>query len=156
MTSEMTQAVMNMMSSYTNDIKVALPGTIVGYNSGSGTVSVKPFGSCKKPDGTSLDYPILASVPIVQPAGIAVPVTAGMSCLLVICDIDIAGWLSGKDGNTGMWHNIGNAVCIPGLQKTSTKEQNLANAQGCVAVSGKLYVDGDVVCTGKCTASNIE
>lgn len=155
MTSEMTQAVMDMISSYTNDIKVALPGTIISYDPGTGLVNAKPFGTCKKPDGSSLEYPILTGVPVVQPGGIAVPINAGMSCLLVVCDIDISSWLSGKTGNTGMWHNISNAVCIPGLQKTSTEEQNLANAQGCVAVSGKLYVNGDIVCTGICTATNI-
>ena len=98
MRSEMTQAIADYVSSAMAEIGVALPGTVMAYDSATGRVNVKPFGSMQKPDGTTMEYPIITGVPICQPGGIAAPVQAGTSCLLVFCDIDISGWLSGKSG----------------------------------------------------------
>ena len=156
MRSEMTQAIADYVASAMADMWVALPGTVVAYDTATGRVNVKPFGSLKKPDGSLMEYPIVTGVPICQPHGIATPVRAGTACLLVMCDIDISGWIAGKSGGAALRHNLSNAVCIPGLQKTSTAEQNLANARGCVCISGGLYVDGPITCTGNCNAPNID
>ena len=156
MRSEMTQAIADYVSSAMAEIGVALPGTVMAYDSATGRVNVKPFGSMQKPDGTTMEYPIITGVPICQPGGIAAPVQAGTSCLLVFCDIDISGWLSGKSGGAALRHSLSNAVCIPGLERTSTAAQNLANAKGCACISGDLYVNGSITCTGNCNAPNID
>lgn len=155
MRSEMTQAIMDAIKSALADTGVALPGTITAYDSVTGRVSIKPFGSIKKPDGTIMEYPIITGVPICQPENIATPALPGITCLLVICDIDISGWLEGKSGTAALQHSLSNAVCIPGLRRTSVSAQNQANSRNCVCISGDLYVDGSVTCTGNCNAPNI-
>lgn len=155
MRSEMAQAIVDTVRSCMEEVNVAMPGTVVAYDAGTGLASVQPFGTLRRPDGTLMGYPIITGTPICQPAGIAVPVRAGTPCLLVICDADIAGWISGQAGSPSLRHNLSNAVCIPGLQRTSTAEQNLANSKGCVAISGNLYVNGSITCTGNCNAPNI-
>jgi hypothetical protein len=162
MRSEMTQAIMDAINSSMANMSVALPGTIVSYDAGSGLVSVQPYGKIKKPDGTFIDYPIVTGIPIAQPSGIATPVVPGKACLLVMCDIDIAGWISGQTGKSSLRHSLSNAICIPGLQRTATQAQNLANSNNCVAISGNLVVSGSVqvagsiTSKGNCNAPNIK
>lgn len=155
-TSEMVEAFQNMVRSSAESSHVALPGTIQIYDPGTGLCQVRPIGAMKKPDGSSVEYPIIAGVPICSPAGIAVPVKSGMSCLIVICDADIAGWLSGKTAVQSIPHSLQNAVCIPELRKTPNAMQNHANENNCVAIEGDLYVSGSITCEGSCNASNIK
>lgn len=153
MTSEMVEALRNMVRSATESAHVALPGTILGYDPVTGLCQVRPIGIMKKPDGSSIEYPIIAGIPVCSPAGIAVPVRAGMTCLIVVCDADIAGWLSGKTAVQSMPHSLQNAVCIPELRKTPNTMQNYANANNCVAIEGSLYISGTLTVTGNVNVS---
>lgn len=168
MTSEMVDAFQNMIRSLTESAHVAFPGTILGYEPVSGLCQVRPVGTMKKPDGTSMEYPIIAGVPICSPAGIAIPVRTGAACLIIICDADISGWLSGKTAVQSMPHSLQNAVCIPELRKTPSAMQAYANANNCVAIEGSLYVSGgltvagsvnvsgSITSAGNCNAPNID
>ena len=156
MTSEMIEALDRAMRGKVEDLHVAMPATITGYDASTGLCRVKPIGSVQKPDGTSMEYPIIAGIPICTPTAIAVPVRAGDACLLVVCDADIAGWLSGKTAVQSMPHSLQNAICIPGLRKTPGKLQAYANANNCVAIEGNLYVSGSITSVGNCNAPNIE
>lgn len=153
MTSEMVEAFRNMVRSSAESAHVALPGTILNYDSAKGLCQVRPIGMMRKPDGSSMEYPIIAGIPICSPTGIAVPVRPGMTCLIVICDADISGWLSGKTAVQSMPHSLQNAVCIPELRKTPNSMQNYANTHNCVAVEGSLYVSGEITIAGNVTVS---
>lgn len=142
MRSEMVNAMTALADDKTSNLHVAIPGTITGYS--NGMCQVKPIGSMTKPDGTSMEYPVMAGIPLCSPAGIAVPVKAGTNCLLIICDSDIAGWISGKNAAASMPHSLQNAVCIPELRRTPNAMQEYANSHGCVAISGNLYVSGNI------------
>ena len=156
MTSEMIEALDRAMRGKVESLHVALPATVAGYDASTGLCQVKPIGNMQKPDGQAMEYPIIAGVPICTPTAIAVPVKAGDACLLVICDADIAGWLSGKTAAQSMPHSLQNAICIPGLRKTPGKLQAYANANNCVAIEGNLYVSGSITSVGNCNAPNIE
>lgn len=156
MTSEMVQAMQDLMRSGRESMHVALPGTIVSYDTASGLCQVQPIGTMRKPDGTAINYPIIAGVPICAPAGIVVPVAVGTVCLLVICDSDIAGWLSGKTAAQSMPHSLQNAVCIPELRRTPAALQAYANTNHCVAIEGNLYVSGGITSAGNVSAPNID
>lgn len=156
MTSEMIEAFSDAMKAKVNDLHVAFPATITGYDVKTGLCQVKPIGSMQKPDGQSMEYPVIAGVPICTPTAIAVPVKSGNACLLVICDADIAGWLSGKTAVQSMPHSLQNAICIPGLRRAPATLQAYANGNNCVAIEGNLYVSGSITSKGNCNAPNIE
>ena len=144
MTSEMVEAFENMARSHTDRIRVALPGEIIRYDSGSGLCQIRPIGKVSTPTGATLEYPIISGIPICSPAGIAVPVVTGTNCLLIICDADISEWLSGKTAAQSIPHSLQNAVCIPEIRKVPNAMQEYANSHGCVAISGDLYVSGQI------------
>lgn len=156
MTSEMVEALNAAMNTRISGMHVALPATITGYDAGTGLCQVKPIGTMIKPDGQSMEYPVIAGVPICTPTAIAVPVKPGGTCLLVVCDADIAGWLSGKTAVQSIPHSLQNAICIPGLRKIPGKLQAYANANNCVAIEGNLYVSGSITSVGSCNAPNIK
>ncbi len=156
MRSEMVEAMENAMRSQVNSLHVALPATIMGYDGSTGLCQVKPIGKVKKGDGQEMDYPAIAGIPMCTPSSIAVPIKNGQSCLLVICDADISGWLSGKTAVQSMAHSLQNAICIPEVRKTPGKLQQYANANNCVAIEGNLYVSGSITSVGNCNAPNIK
>ena len=156
MRSEMVDAIGNAMRSQVSELHVALPATIMGYDGSTGLCQVKPIGKVKKGDGQEMDYPAIAGIPMCTPSSIAVPIKNGQSCLLVICDADISGWLSGKTAVQSMAHSLQNAICIPEVRKTPGKLQQYANANNCVAIEGNLYVSGSITSVGNCNAPNIK
>ncbi len=167
MTSEMVEAIRNAIRDQIGNLHVAMPATIMAYNSSNGLCEVKPIGKLRKPDSTMMEYPVIAGVPICMPANIAVPVKPNQTCLLIICDADISGWISGKTAVQSMSHSLQNTVCIPELRKTPASLQNYANANNGMAIEGNLYISGNlkvqndvhvsggITSVGDCNAPNI-
>jgi len=126
---------------------VALPGTVVKYNSGTQRADVKP--AVKIPyvnsDGSEgLDVlPVIPEVPVVWPrAGkffIHLPLAAGDPVLLLVCQRSIDEWnfSSGKvavDPKDLRKHDLSDAVAIPGL---ATVTGALKEVLGSGAAMGK-------------------
>jgi hypothetical protein len=91
-----------MMSKLKADLRVAMPGIVVAFNSDEQTVSVQPALREKLKDKngnvTDVALPVLPDVPIVFPrAGgfaLTMPVAPGDECLVIFTDMCIDSWWS--------------------------------------------------------------
>lgn len=174
MLQDFVQQIHNTIHEVMNEMHTAMPGKIVSYS--GGMASVRPSLRYKTPRGKYMQYPVISSVPVVVPHGgnasIAVPIKAGDDCLIIVSEQSLDEWMSGAEDDTQLLFDLSNAICIPGLCKTSIDAQEEANSTGgvviacggnkiCVsnesiAVWGDLKVEGNLTCTGEVKGSNIE
>lgn len=161
MKQEFVQAVEDTIHSVLQEMHTAMPGKIISYD--AGFVSVQPAVKYKTPDGKKLDYPVLSNVPVVISCGgnsaVAFPIKPGDDCLIIIAEQALDGWLADADDDTELKYDLTNAICIPGLCKTSVEAQEEANSKGtivircppgsAVRVYGDLDVDGNIFYSGK-------
>lgn len=109
-----------------NELHVALPGRIDSYDTAKQRAHVTPLikRQLTREDGTRVDelLPQIRNVPILQlRAGaffVHVPVAAGDTCLIIVCERDISRWLqTGEVSNApdARLHHLSQAVAIPGL-----------------------------------------
>lgn len=121
MMQELTQQIEETARAVTDEIHTAMPGTIVAFDPGSGTATVKPSGKYVTADGKSLDYPQITDVPVAFPfcqtagVGIAFPVGKGDSCLIVISEVELDEWRTGAESEGSLRFDLTSAMCIPGL-----------------------------------------
>lgn len=174
MVQEVVQEVENTVKQIMNEIHTAFPGTISSYSPGSNTATVKPSVSFTTPKGKSMNYPAITNVPVVVPhstsegIGIAFPIKAGDTCLIVCAEQSLDGWQSDKEDDTELKFDISNAICIPGLSNASVDLQQEANSKDAVVVGcsgkkiyvsesgidiiGDVNVKGNIACTGTVTS----
>lgn len=173
MKQDFVQQIVNTVYDVMNEMHTAMPGKIVSYS--GGMVSVRPSLRYKTPQGKYMQYPVISNVPIVVPHGgsasIAVPVKPGDDCLIIVSEQAIDEWVSGAEDDTQLKFDLTNAICIPGLCKTSMEAQEEANSTDSVVIScgtnklcisnesvavwGDLTVEGNLTCTGEVKGSNI-
>ena len=60
MTSEMVEAIRNAIRDQIGNLHVAMPATIMAYNSSNGLCEVKPIGKLRKPD--VIFFPVCGNV----------------------------------------------------------------------------------------------
>lgn len=158
---EFVQAVEDMMHNVMQELHTAMPGKIMSYN--AGTVSVQPSVKYKAPDGKKMDYPVLSNVPILISCGgdsaVAFPIKPGDDCLIIVAEQAIDGWLADADDDTDLKYDLTNAICIPGLCRTSVEAQEEANRKGSIVIKcpsgsavtlrGDLKVEGNIFYSGE-------
>lgn len=121
MMQEFVQQIEETAKAVSDEIHTAMPGTIVAFDPGSGTATVKPNGKHVTADGRSLEYPQISYVPVIFPfcqaagVGIAFPVGKGDSCLIVISEVELDEWRTGAESEGALRFDLTNAMCIPGL-----------------------------------------
>ena len=121
MMQEFSQQVEETARAVVDEIHTALPGTIVAFNPGSGTATVKPSGKYITSDGKSLEYPQISEVPVAFPfcptagVGVAFPVTKGDSCIVIVSEVELDEWRTGAESEGSLRYDLTNAMCIPGL-----------------------------------------
>lgn len=121
MMQEFTQQVEDTARAVVDEIHTALPGTIVSFNPGSGTATVKPNGKYLTADGKSLNYPKISEVPVQFPfcqtagVGIAFPVGKGDSCIIIVSEVELDEWRTGAESEGSLRFDLTSAMCIPGL-----------------------------------------
>lgn len=161
MKQEFVQAVEDTIHNVMQEMHTAMPGKIISYD--AGTVSVQPALKYKTPDGKKMDYPVLSNVPVVISCGggsaAAFPIKPGDDCLIIIAEQAIDGWIADADDDTELKYDLTNAICIPGLCKTSVEAQEEANTRGtivircppgaAVTVRGDLKVYGNIFYSGE-------
>ena len=179
MMQELTQQIEETARAVTDEIHTAMPGTVIAFDPGSGTATVKPSGKYVTADGKSLDYPQITDVPVTFP----LCQTAGDSCLIVISEVELDEWRTGAESEGSLRFDLTSAMCIPGLLEgggdiISKACQNNAVIVGAgdvevmvsdagavitsggtkmtvsddgVAISGDLKVDGNISSTGTIT-----
>lgn len=174
MKQDFAQQINNTIHSVLNEVHTAMPGKIVAYK--NGLVDVKPLLTFRTPTGQNMEYPVIYNVPLVlaqgKSCGIAIPINAGDSCLLVIAEQSMDAWISDtEEDDTQLKFDLTNAICIPGLSKASVSAQEEANSsdsvviacgsnkicvsESSIAVWGNVKVNGNLTCTGTVKGSNI-
>ena len=176
MMQELTQQIEETARAVTDEIHTAMPGTVIAFDPGSGTATVKPSGKI-------MDVPV--TFPFCQTAGvgIAFPVGKGDSCLIVISEVELDEWRTGAESEGSLRFDLTSAMCIPGLLEgggdiiskacqnnvvivgagdvevmvsdagaviTSGGTKMTVSDDG-VAISGDLKVDGNISSTGTIT-----
>lgn len=151
----------------------ALPGEITAFDPASGMASVQPKAKFKKPNGETMDFPVVTGVPVVFPQSdsvtIAWPIKPGDGCLLVFSESALDYWMYGKETDTVLKFDLSSAIAIPNLYaKGSTAMQTACSenaavivaggttlkvASGGVTVIGKLTVEGEIVAAGDVKAN---
>ncbi len=170
MIQEAVEEIERTAKSVMNEVHTALPGDIVSFDPGKGVAVVKPCGRYVTSGGSSIEYPVITEVPVVFPfsqsagAGIAFPVKAGDSCLLIISEVELDEWRSGAMSGGSLRFDLTNTVAIPGLlrgggglaAKACSSGAVIISAGGAeiavsgsgIAISGDLTVKGDIKYTG--------
>ena len=175
MLQEVIKEIENTVDDALNEVHTALPGKIVSYNPEKATCTARPIGKYVMSDGEKIDFPDISDAPVCFPyslsgVGIAFPVKAGDSCLIIISEIELDEWDSDAESEMPLKFDLTSAIVIPGLMKNGnalTKKANQQNAvvvkagdneicisKAKIAVSGVLSVDGDVICSGDVKAGS--
>ena len=106
-----------------SDLRVAMPGIIMEYDTKTHHASVQPAIKRKLSNRKeTFKYPVLSHVPVIHPrsatAIIKVPIKVGDSVLLVFCDRGLRNWITSdgdyKDPSDNRMHSINDAFAIPG------------------------------------------
>ena len=119
MKQELVDQVAKTARKATENMHTALPGEIVKFDAAKGLASVQPKAKFKKPNGETLDFPVITGVPVVFPqsanVSIAWPIKPGDGCLIVFCESALDFWMYGKETDTALSFDLSNAIAITGL-----------------------------------------
>lgn len=123
----------------------ALPGEIVKFDASLGLASVQPKAELKKPNGETLDFPVITSVPAVLPqssnVSIAWPTKPGDGCLIIFCESALDFWMYGKETDTALSFDLSNAIAITGLSWKGRDAMQIA----CDEDAAVVKVDGTIL-----------
>lgn len=102
----------------------ALPGIIQSFDPDTQTADIQPAVHDHLRDGTSVEYPLLRSVPVFIPSGstdIAESIQPGDSCLVIFADTCIDEWFLGTDPTetSTRRHSLSDAFAFVGFQPRS-------------------------------------
>lgn len=159
-------ALLVAQESWSNDLRVAMPGIIQSFDASKCTAVIQPAirAQVTAEDGTTkwVDYPLLLDCPVVFPRGggfvLTFPIKAGDECAVIIADRCIdAWWQSGGTQNQVelRMHDLSDAFCLPGPRSVpnveggiSTTDVQLRSVDGTAHVSIKANKDVDVLTPG--------
>lgn len=141
MITDVVSKIENLVQEETNGMHTAIPGIILDFDKQTGRATIQPKGKIKMSETEYLDYPQLNDIPVVFPfcsslsAGIAFPVKAGDTCLLIFCEQALDSWLGRGDTTSELKYSLTNAVAIPGLMKFSPDAVLEASDGQCLIVA---------------------
>jgi len=110
------------IDSVLSDVHTAMPGKVEKYEYDKQRANVKPLVRRRYSDGTEVDFPVIAGVPVVFPrsakASLTFPLEVGDTGLIIFCERSLDRWLS-KGGVTDSVYSrkfdLSDAVFIPGM-----------------------------------------
>lgn len=128
-----------MFDNFGANLRVAMPGIIIAFDSTEQTVTVQPAlrERIAGRDGIFqwVQLPPLLDVPICLPRGgglaITVPIQPGDECLVVFNDMCIDAWFSNGDIQNQIEkrrHDLSDAVCIPGIWSQPNRLSNYSTS----------------------------
>lgn len=157
MIQEVVQEIENTVMDVMKGIHTAMPGTISSFDPGSGKATVKPSGKYTSSSGKRIAYPQISDVPVAFPVcqsagvGIAFPVKAGDSCIIIVSEVELDEWRSGAESEGSLQFDLSSAMAVPGLLVGGSEMIQKACVQDAVViVSGTSEV---LVSEEKITAS---
>lgn len=126
-----------MMQKTNEGLRVAMPARIEAYNPLTSIADVLVAIPQLRGDGSTLDTPIIAEVPVLWMRGgdssITFPLNRGDQGLVIFCDYDIAKWATALDESAPQSlrrHNLTDAVFLPqthGLKPSSMAGISIKN-----------------------------
>ncbi len=167
MMQEFVEQVNKTARTVTENMHTALPGEIAAFDPASGLASVQPKAKYRKPNGETMDFPVITGVPVMFPqsgeVAVAWPVKPGDGCLIVFAESDLDYWMYGKETPTVLKFDLSNAIAIPNISPSSNAAIQKACAEDAVVVkngdttvtvkSAGVFIDGDVTIKGSFTVS---
>ena len=134
-----------MMQKTNEGLRVAMPARIEAYNPLTSIADVLVSIPHLRGDGSTLDTPIIAEVPVLWMRGgdssITFPLSRGDQGLVIFCDYDIAKWATALDESAPQSlrrHNLTDAVFLPqthGLKPSSMAGISIKNGVSEVLVT---------------------
>lgn len=157
MMQEVVQEIEHTVMDVMKGIHTAMPGTISSFDPGSGKATVKPGGKYTSSSGKRIAYPQISDVPVAFPVcqsagvGVACPVKAGDSCIIIISEVELDEWRSGAESEGSLQFDLSSAMAVPGLLVGGSEMiQKACDQDAVVIVSGTAEV---LVSEEKITAS---
>jgi hypothetical protein len=119
-----TEMLRKSMEGHTNELRVAMPGVVVSYDSSAQTATIQPAIKEKLLINgvvSDEDFPLLVDVPIMFPGGggyaLTFPISAGDEVLVIFADMCIDSfWQSGGTDNNQIdkrRHDLSDGMAIP-------------------------------------------
>ena len=103
---------------FLSSLRCALPGTVVSFDPSSQTAEIRPAVKAG-----SLDFPVLADVPVFFPgsreSAVTWPVSAGDECLVILADFDIDAWFDSGEASvprSARKHSLSDAFAFVGFR----------------------------------------
>lgn len=121
MLQEVVQEIENVATDVLKGIHTAMPGVIASFDPGSGRATVNPNGKYTSSSGKRMSYPQLSDVPVAFPVcqsakvGVAYPVKAGDSCIIIVSEVELDEWRSGAESEGSLRFDLSSAMAVPGL-----------------------------------------
>ena len=121
MLQEFNQNLKGFVQDKMRDIHTALPGRVDAFYPDRCEADVVPYGKFKKPDGTTMNYPKIAGVPVLFPQGagqaiaIVWAIKPGDECLLLFAEQTLETWQANAESSTDLPFDLQNCIAIPGL-----------------------------------------
>ena len=154
MLQEVVQEIENVTMDVLKGIHKAMPGVIASFDPGSGRATIKPNGKYMSSSGKRMAYPQLSDVPVAFPicqsagVGIAYPVKAGDSCIIIVSEVELDEWRSGAESEGSLRFDLSSAMAVHGLLVGGSEMIQKACAQEAVVIvsgTAEVLVSGDQI-----------
>lgn len=166
---EFIEQVKRIAQNATEEMHTALPGSITAYDPATGLATVQPRAKFKKPDGTTMDFPVISGVPVHFPhsekLAIAFPIKAGDSCMVIFSESSLDYWQYEKETDTTLKFDLSNAMCIPGLSAKENPAMKDAIDNDAVVIKAEdtemfirsdgVFIKGDLTVDGNMTTGTM-
>lgn len=142
MIQEVVQEIEKTVRDGLKGIHTAMPGEIKSFDPGSGRATVTPNGKFTSSSGKRMAYPAISDVPVAFPVcqsagvGVAYPVKAGDSCIIIISEVELDEWRSGAESEGSLQFDLSSAMAVPGLLVGGGEMIQKACAQDAVVIAG--------------------
>lgn len=170
---ELSEAIEAVIESKLSELNTGMPAVVISYDPARNRAVVRPSLPKALADGSTLESPTIAEVPVMWPSsGVSAmtwPLPAGSQVWLDFGQRSLDGWLSGNDAppDDPRRFDLTDAVARPGggrdiqgVDPDNTVFRNGATslvlqADGTAVLNGNLIVNGNINATGDIVAQII-
>lgn len=122
------EALQALKSDVFKNLYCHVPGSIVSFDPSKKTAAIRLAFATQLPDGTIVNYPVLADCPVYTPQGgggaFQAPIAAGDPCLVVFADRNLDAWFQNGSvsvpfdqvgGQPGRAHDLSDGMAFVGF-----------------------------------------
>lgn len=150
------------------EIHTALPGEVTAFDPATSRASVQPKAKFRKPNGETMDFPLVTGVPVMFPQSanvtVAWPIKPGDGCLLIFCEQALDYWLYQKETDTALDFDLSSAIAVPNVctagkdaMQTACEEDAVVLQSDSVVLKVKkdgVHILGDLEVSGNITSTS--